>query len=233
MGETTRVGDLPAYRAVPDGDGPWPGLVVVHEAFGLDDVMRRHADRLAEMGFLVLAPDLLSRGRRVVCLAQTMSAMRRGRGQAFEDVDAARSALAADRRCTGSLGVVGFCMGGGFALLLAGRPGWDAAVVNYGMLPDDPAVLDGACPVVASYGGRDRFLAGAAAKLEMALTARGVPHDVKEYPDAGHSFLNDEDNAPWYVAPLSRFVLHAGPEPASAEDAWGRIEVFLQDHLTR
>jgi carboxymethylenebutenolidase len=233
MGGMTTVGDLPAYRAVPEGDGPWPGLVLVHEAFGLDDVMRRHADRLAEMGCLVLAPDLLARGRNVVCLAQTMASLRRGRGQAFEDIDAARSALAADPGCTGSLGVIGFCMGGGFALLLAGRPGWDAAVVNYGMLPDDPAVLDGACPVVASYGGRDRFLAGAAARLEMALTARGVPHDVKEYPDAGHSFLNDEHNAPWFVDAMTRVVLHAGPEPASAEDAWGRIEAFLQDHLTR
>ena len=63
-------------------------------------------------------------------------------------------------------------------------------------------------------------------------TSRGVPHDVKEYPAAGHSFLNDEANAPWYLAPMSWLVLHAGPEPASAEDAWGRIEVFLEQHLT-
>ena len=69
-------------------------------------------------------------------------------------------------------------------------------------------------------------------RLEEALTSRGVPHDVKEYPEAGHSFLNDEANAPWYLAPMSRLVMRAGPEPASAEDAWGRIEVFLEQHLT-
>ncbi|HET6968093.1 MAG TPA: dienelactone hydrolase family protein [Ornithinibacter sp.] len=233
MGEVTTVGDLPAYRAVPSGDGPWPGMVLVHELFGLDDVMRRHADRLAGMGYLVLAPDLMARGRRVVCLARTMTALRRGSGPAFEEIEAARSVLAADPRCTGAIGVVGFCMGGGFALLLAGRPGWDAAVVNYGVLPADLGALDGACPVVASYGGRDRYLSGAAGRLERALTERGVVHDVKEYPAAGHAFLNDEDVAPWYLAPMSRLVMRAGPEPASAEDAWGRIEGFLQDHLTR
>ena len=130
MGEMTTVGDLPAYRAVPAGDGPWPALVLVHEVFGLDDEMKRHADRLAEMGYVVLAPDLLSRGRRVVCLAQTMTALRKGRGQAFDDLESAREALLADPACTGSVGVIGFCLGGGFALVLAGRPGWDAVAAN-------------------------------------------------------------------------------------------------------
>jgi carboxymethylenebutenolidase len=233
MGGMTTVGDLPAYRAVPDGDGPWPGMVLVHEAFGVDAVMRRAADRVAAMGYLVLAPDLLSRGRRTVCLLRTFRALRRGHGQAFDDIAAARAAVVADPSCSGAVGVIGFCLGGGFALVLAGRPGWEVSVVNYGALPDDPAALDGACPVVASYGGRDRYLTGAAEKLENALRVRGVAHDVREYPDAGHSFLNDEDNQPWYVAPVSRIVLHAGPEPASAEDAWGRIEVFLETHLGR
>ena len=230
MGEMTSVGGLPTYRAVPAGEGPWPGLVLVHELFGLDDEMRRHADRLASMGVLVLAPDLMARGRRVVCLARTMVALQRGRGQAFDDIDGARAALASDPRCTGSVGVIGFCMGGGFALLLAGRPGWDVAVANYGVVPDAKA-LDGACPVVASYGGRDRYLAGAADRLEGALTKRGVVHDVKEYPAAGHGFLNVTHTAPWFLAPVTRFVLRAGPEPASAQDAWRRIGSFLDEHL--
>ena len=118
--------------------------------------------------------------------------------------------------------MIGFCLGGGFALVLAGRPGWDAVAANYGALPQDLAALDGACPVVASYGGRDRYLRGAASTLETALTERGVEHDVKEYPDAGHAFLNETANAPWYIAPMSRLVLRAGPEPASAQRRVGR-----------
>ena len=80
MGEMSTVGDHPAYRAWPVGEGPWPGLLLVHELFGLDDEMVRHADTLAAMGYLVVAPDLLDRGRRVVCLAQTMTALRAGAG---------------------------------------------------------------------------------------------------------------------------------------------------------
>ena len=77
-------------------------------------------------------------------------------------------------------------MGGGFALLAAAR-GFDAAAPNYGPLPKDlDGALKGACPMVASYGGRDWELPGAAAKLEAALTRHGVAHDVKEYPGAGH-----------------------------------------------
>ena len=232
-GEMTWVRDLRAYRAVPSGEGPWPGLVLVHEIFGLDDEMRRHADRLAAMGFVVLAPDLLARGRRLVCLAQTMTALRTRRGQAFDDLEVVRAALLADPSCNGSVGVIGFCLGGGFALVLAGRPGWDAVAANYGALPTDLEALDGACPVVASYGGRDRYLRGAASTLEAALTERGVVHDVKEYPGAGHAFLNREHTAPWYLAPMTRFVMHAGPDPEASDDAWVRIEEFLGRHLTR
>ncbi len=230
MGETTTVGDLPAHRAVPEGEGPWPGLVLVHELFGLDDEMRRHADRLAGMGYLVLAPDLVARGNRALCLARTMTALRRGRGRTFEDLDGARATLAGDPRCTGDIGVIGFCMGGGFALLLAGRPGWDVAVANYGVVPD-AEVLEGACPVVASYGGRDLYLRGAARTLRTRLADAGVPHDVEEYPAAGHGFLNESSTTPWWALPMARLVMRAGPEPVSARDAWDRIEAFLATHL--
>ncbi|MEO5608721.1 MAG: dienelactone hydrolase family protein [Ornithinibacter sp.] len=231
-GEMTTVAGIPAYRAVPQGEGPWPGMVLVHEIFGLDDTMRRNADRVAAMGYLVVAPDLFSRGRRASCLKATLTALRRGGGGAFDDLDASRAELLADPRCSGPVGVIGFCLGGAFALVLAGQGGWGVASSNYGILPSHPSALDGACPIVASYGGRDRTLPGAAAKIERALQARGVPHDVKEYPRAGHAFLNDVHNAPWYLAPITRLVMHGGPEPVSAADAWARIESFLAEHLT-
>ena len=104
-------------------------------------------------------------------------------------------------------------MGGGFALAAAAGHGFDASSVNYGMLPRDlDDDLRGACPIVGSYGGRDMSLRGAPAKLEDALTRLGVPHDLKEYPDAGHSFLNDARGAGG-VRLLTKRILGAGPNP--------------------
>ncbi|MFJ8113748.1 dienelactone hydrolase family protein [Streptomyces sp. NPDC096132] len=81
--------------------------------------------------------------------------------------------------------------------MATGSGGYDVASANYGRLPRDmDKVLADACPVVASYGGRDRGLKGAAAKLESALERLGVVHDVKDYPRAGHAFLNDEQFGP-------------------------------------
>lgn len=193
-------------------------------------MLRRQADHLAGLGYLVLAPDLFSRGGALRCLVPTFRALMRGQGAAFDDIEAARVRLVADPRCTGMVGIIGFCMGGGFALMTTTK-GFDAAAPCYGQLPKTPQVLRGGCPVVASYGGLDSGLAGAAAKLERALTAYEIPHDVKEYPDAGHSFLNDEANAPRVLRPLMR-VAHVGPEPASAADAWRRIDAFFGEHLS-
>jgi carboxymethylenebutenolidase len=221
---------LHGVLAVPDGEGPWPAVVVVHEAFGVTDVMRRQAERLAEAGFLALMPDLFSAGGARRCLVSTFRALAAGEGRAFVDVESARRLLLGRADCTGRVGVIGFCMGGGFALAAASR-GFDASSVNYGMLPEDlDGVLDGACPIVASYGGRDRQLAGSAARLEAALTAHGIAHDVREHPDAGHSFLNDAETGPRILRPVLR-AAGMGPEPASAADAWRRIDAFLDAHL--
>ncbi|HEV7975691.1 dienelactone hydrolase family protein [Amycolatopsis sp.] len=221
---------LRGYLAIPSGDGPWPGLVMIHEIFGIDDVMRRHADRLASLGYLTLAVDLFSEGGARRCLVSTMRAMLKGSGRAFTDIAVARRYLTGSEHCTGKIGVIGFCMGGGFALLNASA-GYDAAAVNYGQLPKDlDEVLVGACPIVGSYGRRDPSLRGAAAKLETALTNAGIPHDVKEYPAASHAFLNDAEAGPRVLRPLMR-VAGIGPEPDSAAAAWERIEAFFGDHL--
>jgi carboxymethylenebutenolidase len=221
---------LRGYLATPAGTGPWPAVVMIHEIFGLDDVMRRHADRLAGLGYLTLAVDLFSAGGTARCLVSTMTAMIRGHGRAFADISVAREYLAGSPDCAGKIGVIGFCLGGGFALLSAGD-GYEAASVNYGPLPRQlDETLAAACPIVASYGGRDRSLRGAAGRLDAALEKAGVTHDVKEYAAAGHAFLNDAEAGPRALRPLLR-VAGIGPEPESANDAWGRIEAFFGAHL--
>lgn len=220
---------LKAYVAMPTTPGPWPGVVVVHEIFGLDEVMMRQCDHLASLGYLAVMPDLFVAGGARRCLRATFKALTAGHGRAFDDLEAAKSYLISRDDCTDKVGVVGFCMGGAFALLLATR-GYDASSVNYGRLPKDLTELVGACPIVASYGGSDVSLRGAAATLEGALRRLDVPHDVKEYPGAGHAFLNDARNGPKPLRPLLK-VLGMGPEPTSAADAWARIEAFFTAHL--
>jgi carboxymethylenebutenolidase len=221
---------LSGYLAEPAGSGPWPAVVVVHEAFGVDAVMRRQVDRLAAAGYLALMPDLFSDGGARRCLLGTFRALFTGRGKAFADIEASRRWLLERSDCTGKVGVIGFCMGGGFALLLAAR-GYDAASVNYGVTPRDlDGALTGACPVVASYGGKDIGAAKTVRRLDDALTRLDVPHDVKLYPEAGHAFLNDAVVGPALLRPLMK-VAHVGPEPTAAADAWRRIEVFFAAHL--
>ncbi|MGY1624529.1 dienelactone hydrolase family protein [Geodermatophilus sp. SYSU D00965] len=233
MPETTIPGAvsapyLRAHLAVPPvGDGPWPGVVVVHEAFGLTDDVRAHTDRLAAAGYLAVAPDLFTAGG-LRCLKRTFGDLLRQDGPAFGDLETTRRWLADRPDGTGRVGIVGFCMGGGFALLAATR-GFDVSAPNYGLLPKDAEeVLAGACPVVASFGRRDRALRGAAERLEGVLTRHGVPHDVHEYPDAGHSFLNRHNVGPFAV--LER-IAGFGYHHPSAEDAWARMLRFLDTHL--
>jgi carboxymethylenebutenolidase len=222
---------LSGYVAKPEGGRPWPGVVVIHEAFGLDVVMRRQADRLAAAGYLSLAPDLFSDGGAMRCVLRTLRAMASGRGKAFADIEASRQWLLEQPDCTGKVGVIGFCMGGGFALLTSTR-GFDVSSVNYGMVPRNAEhTLAGACPIVGSYARKDPMMPGMAPRLERALTTLGVAHDIKTYPAAGHAFLNDASNGPAPLRPLLK-VLHIGPEPASALDAWRRIEAFFAEHLT-
>lgn len=220
---------LRAILEIPTTPGPWPGVVMIHEAFGLEEVMQRQAKRLAAAGFLTLAVDLYSAGGAKRCLVPTMTSMLRGHGKAFTDIEVARSWLVESSDCTGKIGVIGFCMGGGFAMVSAGD--FDAASVNYGQLPRklDEAVVD-ACPIVGSFGGKDFSLRGAAAKLETALDNAGIENDVKEYPTAGHAFLNDAEAGPKVLRPLERIV-GIGPDPVAAQDAWKRIDSFFERHL--
>jgi carboxymethylenebutenolidase len=152
-----------------------------------------------------------------------------GSGPAIDDIIAARDHLAADQRCTGKVGLVGFCMGGGFCLTLAPSGVFDAAAPNYGTWPKDIDSLNRACPIVASYGAKDPMLRGAAARLEKLLAVNDVPRDIKEYADVGHSFMNDFPTpGPLRVVERISGLAYSEPE---AEDAWRRILAFFGEHL--
>ncbi|MGF1666693.1 MAG: dienelactone hydrolase family protein [Acidimicrobiia bacterium] len=221
---------IDGYLALPPGTGPFPAVVVLHEAFGLNADIRLIADRLAVAGYVAMAPDLLE-GGRLACMAQAMKALQAGRGVladvAEEVVDwlSARSDVAAGR-----IGAIGFCMGGGFAYLLGLTGKLSAVAPNYGQPPKDLDRLEASCPVVASYGGKDKVYRKHAARVEAALDLVGIPNDVKLYPEAGHSFMNDSDGHT-LIKVLGRPIIAVGYHPEAAEDAWTRIHSFFTTHL--
>ncbi len=218
----------------PHATGPRPAVIVIHEAFGLNRDIRDKAGRLARMGYVALAPDLFDKGQpKALCIARTMRQMGRGGGEALDDLEAIRNWLAGQLYVDEfRTGVIGFCMGGAFALLYAGRAPLNAAAIFYGSAPPDTgegSIYEDMCPVVASYGARDRTLRGHSDRLEAALEKRGIDHDIKTYEDAGHSFMSDHKGL--FARLNAAGPLKLGFQPEAAEDSWQRVETFFAKHL--
>jgi carboxymethylenebutenolidase len=207
------------YLAVPDRDGPLPAVVVIHEAYGLNDDMRDIARRFADAGYAALAADLFASRNRALCMARYMAGMLMGSVSRYgiDDLKAALTLLAklpqVDAR---RLGAIGFCMGGGFAIAWACTDSRLKAIAPfYGANPRPLDVVQRSCPVVGSYPEKD-FTAGAGRKLDAALARHGIDRDIKVYPNARHSFFNQRG---------------AAYDPDAADDAWRRVMQFFAHRL--
>ena len=215
--------------ATPDAAAPAPGLLVVHDITGLGEDTRRILARFARSGYAALAPDLYEAAGRF-CVTRTLLDLAIRRGAAFERLDAALGVLRARPEVDGArTGVVGFCMGGGFAVVLAARGGFQACAPYYGPVPRRQASLAGICPVVGGWGGRDLMFASQGRRLQRHLAALGVESDVVVYPQAGHAYMNQLDGLAARLGPFG--PLRAAYDHETAEDSWTRMLTFFARHL--
>ena len=170
----TPAGSTGVLLEVPEREGPWPAVVVIHDAAGLTRDTQAQCRWLADAGFLAAAPELFDGVSILGCLRTVIRDYATWQGRVFEQVEAVRGWVAGRPDCTGRVGVLGFCMGGGFALSLAPGHGFAAASANYGMIPRDAQrFFVGACPIIASYGGRDRTSGAPPIDCARPLTPRG------------------------------------------------------------
>lgn len=217
---------IKGYLAVPDGKGPFAGIVVIQEWWGLNDWIKENTRRLAAQGYVALAPDLY-RGK-VTDDASVASQLLKGlpRDRALRDLKSAVDFLVArpdvkkDR-----IGSIGWCMGGNYSLQLAQNdPRVTACVICYGRVVEDSAALKPLqAAVLGIFGADDRGIPAASVRgFEAALKQAGKPVErIEIYKGAGHGFMRPTN----------------GPNPnpeyreAAAKDAWQRIEQFFAKEL--
>ena len=222
-----------AALAAPDDADKHPAVIVIHEIFGLNDDIRRMTSRIGGLGYVALAPDLYDGpGVKAICVARTLMTLNRGSGAAFDDIEAARKFLIAQPNVDASrLGIIGFCMGGGFALLYAVRAPMQVAATFYGDVPSESSELRGVCPVLGGYGADDRMFAKQGARLDSHLRELGTDHDVVIYPGAGHSYMSPHGGV---MATIGAWgPMKVGYNHNAAEDSWKRIDAFFAKHLGR
>ncbi len=213
-------GEMASFLAKPEGAGPFPGLIVIHEIFGLNDNIRGIASRFAEQGYAALAVDLFSNRNRVVCMMQIIHGMmiRPLNNTMLSDLQSTMAFLRGQPGVDSNrTGVVGFCMGGGYALQLAVTDkGMKAASSFYGATPKPLEAFAESCPIIGSYPEKD-FSAAGARELDAVLEKSNIPRDIKFYENTQHSFFNQQ-RTPFEVE--------------AATDAWQRMLSFFSEHLS-
>ncbi len=212
---------LQGYLTRPAGGGPFPGVVVIHEIFGLNENIRDITRRFADAGYAALAVDLFAGRNRAICMARFMGSTLANSLDhlGIRDLKAALGFLAGQSGVDGDrIGAIGFCMGGGFAIAWACTDDRLKAIAPfYGANPRPLSAVSRSCPVVGSYPEKD-FTARAGRKLDAELGQHGISRDIKVYPEARHSFFNDRGKA---------------YDPEASEDAWRRTLEFFGEHVAQ
>lgn len=207
------------FLSVPDGGGPFPAVIVIHEILGLDDHIRSVARRFSKEGLYGLAPDLY--GGRV---AKSFEEGRKLRAELEEDryLSMVRASISVLNKQAGikrgRIGIVGFCMGGGLSLLAGCSIGYLMACVDfYGKIEHAERVVNMKCPFLGIFGEYDEFITPwAEEELKPELQRYGKRFEWKVYPKAPHAFHNDTKES---------------YRPEAAKDAWQRTVAFFRKHL--
>ncbi len=218
-----KSGDETVQAAVyaPEGKGPFPAIVVIHEWWGLNDWVKEQASKLADQGYVALAIDLY-RGK-VATTPELAHEIMRGvpEDRALRDLHAAVEFLKSQPNVKKDrIASIGWCMGGGYSLDVAlQEPTLKAAVINYGHLATDPESLKKInAAILGSFGGKDQGIPPEdVKKFEQTLKQAGKKVDIKIYPDAGHAFENPNNKS--------------GYRADDAADAWQRTVNFLASTL--
>jgi carboxymethylenebutenolidase len=211
-----------AYLSVPQGDGPFPAVVVIHENRGLNEHTRDVARRFAAEGFVALAPDALSRKGGTGSMKSPDEAraaiMSLPAEAALTDLDAGLRFLNTHPKVKpGQLGSVGFCWGGARSFALATQSSLlRASVVFYGSTPPLEQLPQVKCPVLGLYGDTDTRITSRVPETVAAMKEAGKRFEYQVYLGAGHAFFNDTGQ---------------NYNPGAARDAWKRTISFFRKHL--
>jgi carboxymethylenebutenolidase len=207
----------------PEGKGPFPGIVVIHEFWGLNDWIKEQASKLADQGYVTLALDLY-RGK-VATTPDEAHELMRGvpEDRAKRDLEAGYHYLESQPNVKKDrIGAIGWCMGGGYALDLAlEEPKLAALVINYGHLATDPNEIKKInAPILGLFGAQDRGITpDDVKKFGEQMDKLGKKIDITIYPDAGHAFENPNNKD--------------GYRPKDAQDAWEKTVAFFASTLKK